>query len=99
MIDGMPKISFVKSRKPIDVPAGANLMSALLAAGIPVGSSCGGEGVCTKCLVKIVQGTASLSPKNEREKTLRTQHSIPEEMRVSCQAQVLGDITVDTDYW
>jgi Na+-transporting NADH:ubiquinone oxidoreductase subunit NqrF len=36
---------------PNDLPAGLSLMNFLIANGITVASSCGGEGVCKKCLV------------------------------------------------
>lgn len=74
-------------------------MQALLAGGLPVASSCRGDGVCAKCRIEIVDGKKNLSPENEREAFLREQHSIPKSQRVSCQTQVLGDITVTTSYW
>jgi 2Fe-2S ferredoxin len=95
----MPLIQFRKNRPPLTVQEGANLMDALLSGGLPVASSCRGEGVCTKCRVEISEGAENLSPETEREKFLRERHSIPPSERVSCQAHVLGDITVDTPYW
>jgi len=95
----MPKIRFAKSRPELDVPEGANLMQALLAGGLPVASSCRGDGVCAKCRIEIVEGRKNLSPENDLEKFLRERHSIPKEMRVSCQTVVNGDVTVDASYW
>ncbi len=95
----MPKISFAKPRAEIEVAVGANLMEALLKGNVPVASSCGGEGVCTKCLIKIIDGKDNLSSPNETEKDLREIHDIARNERVSCQTQVLGDIKVDTTYW
>lgn len=74
-------------------------MQALLDGGLPVASSCKGDGVCAKCRIEIVAGKENLSPENELEAFLRERHSIPRAQRVSCQTQVLGDITVDTTYW
>ncbi|MEQ1876284.1 MAG: 2Fe-2S iron-sulfur cluster-binding protein [Bdellovibrionia bacterium] len=95
----MPKISFAKSRAPIDVTAGSNLMRSLLANGIPVASSCDGDGVCTKCRIRIVTGGENLSKETEFESDLKDIHEIPNDERVSCQATVQGDVTVDTTYW
>jgi 2Fe-2S ferredoxin len=95
----MPKISFRKNKPAIEVAVGTNLMKALLGAGLPVASSCNGDGVCTKCRIDIVQGKENLSKENELESDLRDIHDIPRNERVSCQVEVLGDITVDTLYW
>ena len=95
----MPVIQFRKSRAPLHVPDGANLMQALLDGGLPVASSCGGDGVCSKCGIQIVSGAANLSPQNETEKFLRERHELAKDIRVSCQTTILGDITVDTPYW
>ena len=95
----MPQISFVRSFEPIQVEASSNLMQTLLKNGIPVASSCGAEGVCTKCRIQIIEGLENLSRENERELALREQHPCPEDLRVSCQTDIYGDITVDTEYW
>ncbi len=95
----MPKISFVKSRPSFDVESGALLMPTLLAQGLPVASSCHGEGVCSKCRIKIVTGAENLSPETDLERTLRKRNRVDDGLRISCQTRVLGDVTADTDYW
>lgn len=95
----MPRISFVKSKASLEVELGANLMQALLKGGLPVASSCKGDGVCCKCGIQILKGEQNLSPRNERETELAERNHLHDNVRVSCQTQVLGDITVDTGYW
>lgn len=95
----MPLISFKKNRTPLTVEPGANLMKALLDGGLPVASSCGGDGVCAKCKIQILEGEQNLSSANETEKFLKESKGIPAGQRISCQCEVLGDITVDTTYW
>ena len=95
----MPKIKFIKNKPEIDVPLHANLMQSLLAAGLPVASSCNGEGVCSKCRIKIIQGPENLSAPNDTELILKEQNSLGKDLRISCQVEVLGDITVDAGYW
>ncbi|MBO9665436.1 MAG: (2Fe-2S)-binding protein [Bdellovibrio sp.] len=95
----MPLISFKKNRSPLPVETGANLMEALLNGGLPVASSCSGDGVCAKCRVQIVEGSENLSSENETEAFLRESKGVPQGTRISCQVQVLGDVTVDTTYW
>lgn len=93
------KVGFLKSRPAIEVTAGANLMQALLAHEIPVASSCRGDGVCAKCRVRIVEGAKNLSPETEIEAMRRDQFDFARDERLSCQAEVLGNITIDTPYW
>jgi len=74
-------------------------MRNLLAAGIPVASSCYGDGVCGKCRLEIVSGGENLNPANETEKILRSRLNLGKTERISCQTEVHGDITVDARYW
>ena len=95
----MPTITLHKSGRAISVAMGENLMQALLAAQIPVASSCHGDGVCAKCRVKIISSPSHLTANTRLETELRLKHQIPANERLACQADVLGDVTVDTDYW
>ena len=95
----MPKISFSKSLPPIEVPAGTNLMKALLDSGRAVASSCGGDGICIKCTIEIVDGKENLSNETEKEKDLRDIYEVSRRERISCQTFVNGDITIDAPYW
>ena len=95
----MPLIKFVKKWPELNVEQGANLMKSLLLAGMPVASSCHGDGVCSKCRIQILSGMENLSPINVTEEVLRDRLKVPKDVRISCQTQVLGDITVDTSYW
>ncbi len=92
-------ISFIKKKNPIHNQKDNTLMDILNENNVPVASSCGGEGVCAKCLITIHQGWENLSPLCQRELSLRQQHSFPENTRVSCQTYLTGDVTIDADYW
>jgi len=95
----MPRISFRKNLPPLEVPLGANLMESLLAAGVPVASSCYGDAVCGKCRLEILSGKENLSPIDSAESILMDRLNIPSDYRISCQVKVLGDITIDVAYW
>lgn len=95
----MPLIKFVKNKPSLTVETGANLMKSLLEAGVPVASSCHGDGICARCRITIIEGRENLSPQNTRELVLREQNSLSKEIRISCQTAVLGDITIDASYW
>ena len=95
----MPRIHFIKGQPPLEVAEGAVLMDVLLKAGFPVASSCHGDAVCGKCRVEVIEGWENLSPIEGHEEILSRRLRIKPPYRVSCQAKVLGDITIDTGYW
>jgi ferredoxin, 2Fe-2S len=95
----MPMIRFAKGREPLEVDSGAVLMKSLLAAGLPVASSCQGDGVCGKCRIQILEGFENLSKPNAVETVLRDRLRVPKDQRISCQTRVMGDILIDTSYW
>ena len=74
-------------------------MQTLLVAGRPVASSCGGDGICAKCKVQIIEGIENLTPASFFEQERLVMNNIPENYRLSCQCKILGDVTVDTNYW
>ncbi len=79
--------------------SGTILMEALLKAGLPVASSCHGDGICGKCRIQIHGGSENLTKINPIEQIVRDRLKVPPEYRISCQTQVLGDILIDTSYW
>jgi uncharacterized 2Fe-2S/4Fe-4S cluster protein (DUF4445 family) len=52
----MPLITFVPGGKTIEAQQGTELLDAVHKAGISLDASCGGEGTCGKCLVRIESG-------------------------------------------
>lgn len=95
----MPTIQFKKNKPTITVPSGANLMKSLIEHGVSVASSCAGDAVCGKCWVYVVEGAENLSLSTDDEVHLKAIKDLPRNCRVSCQAEVLGDIIIDTPYW
>ncbi len=96
----MPKIRFAAAKYPeFEVPVGALLMKALLDNGIPVASSCHGDGICGKCKVKVLCGSENLSVVQELETLLCQRLKMTSPHRISCQTLVMGDIEIDTTYW
>jgi 2Fe-2S ferredoxin len=95
------KVRFKKPQPYNDFEAevGTPLMAALLAHKVPVASSCLGEGVCCKCRIQIISGAENLSAETALEKNLKVKNKISDQFRISCQSKILGDITIDADYW
>ncbi|MDD2765151.1 MAG: ASKHA domain-containing protein [Opitutaceae bacterium] len=52
----MPKVEFRPSQRAAQVPPQTVLLDAARQAGVEIESSCGGEGTCGQCLVRVVNG-------------------------------------------
>lgn len=91
----MPKVSVPQKNLVLQVEVGQNLMDVLIDAGLPVASSCLGEGICSKCAVEMNPvGTLSAL----EIKTLdRNKKSL--DQRLCCQIFITEDIEVKTTYW
>lgn len=75
------------------------LLDAARRAGAPLGNSCGGVGVCTRCKVRVVSGAENLSPPTSIEIRFGTSRGFAEDERMACQAVVRGACEVTTTYW
>lgn len=72
---------------------GKRLVLAIEEAGVDILHRCGGNARCTTCRVEIIDGEPS--PKTEAEAAkLAKLEDVPENLRLSCQVQVRGDLTV-----
>lgn len=92
----MPKIHLPQKNLVLEVKSGAPLMEALLMAGVPVASSCLGDGICGKCRVHVI-GMLMATLTLEIETLKR--NSAEADERLSCQIKVQNDIQVTTSYW
>ena len=68
-------------------------------AGVPLGNSCGGIGVCSRCKVRVAAGAENLTPATSVEARFAKARGFAEDERMACQAVVLGDCEVTTAYW
>src|ERR1039457_3667782 len=81
-----------KEVKVVDVSLGTNLMEAIIDAGVPIGNSCDGEGVCAKCWVNVLEGATNLTKPSKLETDLVIREKIPEGRRISCLVRTKGDV-------
>lgn len=95
----MPIVTFLKLRKQKSIGCGATILAAANRSGIPVGQSCGGEGACGWCRVRIVEGIHNLEAPSRREEDLIREKQFKPDERAACQAKVRGDVSIDTEYW
>jgi len=106
----MPKVSFVKEKREIEVESGSNLRKEAMKAEIEVYKglarylNCRGNGLCGTCKVLVKKGMENLAPKTLKEKlnlnfhplTLMASIGKEDEMRLSCQVVVQGDCSIET---
>lgn len=90
----MPKVRFHYNGQIHEVVAedGQTLLQIALDNGIPIEHACGGNGFCTTCMCKVKEGMGNLSPRNDREENMGI---INDPERLSCQAEISGDVEVE----
>jgi ferredoxin len=91
------QVIFAPSGSRIEVAAGTTLLDAAIAAGMPVGSSCGADGICGKCGLRVLSG--KLQAPSEREARVAQANRVDEGLRLSCMVQLTEDLRVSADYW
>jgi uncharacterized 2Fe-2S/4Fe-4S cluster protein (DUF4445 family) len=83
------KVTFLPHDIHIEVPAGESVIRAAMNAGVHINASCGGEGVCGKCRVRIEEGGVEAGI---------SEHLSPEDrdkgFRLACKALVNQDVVI-----
>ena len=100
-----PLVLFMPSGKRGRFPVGTSVLEAARTLGVYVESVCGGRATCGRCQIEVQQGQfakhgitssndhiSAIGPKEKRYAEIRT---IPAGRRLSCSAQILGDLVVD----
>jgi len=67
--------------------------------GAPIGNSCGGIGVCSRCVVQVLSGSENLTATTKIEMKITEERRLRANDRLACQAAVRGDCEVTTSYW
>jgi len=96
----MPKVTYIKNGKKIEIDTDKedqSLLDLALANDIDMEHACGGNGICTTCMVKVHQGEEVLGEMTEREEIMGMD---PDDMslRLGCQCQIGGDCEVELAY-
>jgi uncharacterized 2Fe-2S/4Fe-4S cluster protein (DUF4445 family) len=85
-------VQLLPESRSVSVPNGTTLQDALVMLDVSVIAPCGGEGLCGKCRVELLAG--EVSPITATERALFTSEQVMANMRLSCRAQVCGDVQV-----
>ncbi len=94
----MPLVKLPQKNLILDAPLGANLMRFLLDHQIPVASSCQGDGICSKCRVR-VPGPVWSSVASEIEENTLIRNNCGADERLSCQIKIESDLEIYASYW
>lgn len=100
----MPMVSIVDLNQTFEVSSEEPLFNSLLKLGVELPHGCL-AGSCGACRVEVIQGKENLSPPSfieadttkslkEEFKQLYGPEFVDKEIRLSCRAKVLGDITI-----
>jgi len=100
-----PLIVFSPSGKRGRFPKGTPVLQAARSLGVDIDSVCGGRALCGRCQVTVAEGELSkhgivsrvenLTPAGEAETRHRAKRGLASDRRLSCQAQLCGDIAID----
>jgi ferredoxin len=93
------RITCEPSGRVAEVPSGTTLFDAVRGLGLPVGASCDADGVCAACGLRVTSGPGALSRERAFERDLKARNRIDRDIRISCLARVMGDVTVRATYW
>jgi uncharacterized 2Fe-2S/4Fe-4S cluster protein (DUF4445 family) len=98
-------VVFTPSGKRGRFALGTSLLQAARTLGVDVDSVCGGRALCGRCQVLVMEGdfpkhnvssrAANLSPLSEAEQSFARRRPLPDGHRLSCSAQIQGDLVVD----
>ncbi len=77
-----------------EVPVGVLLLRASRRVGVPLENLCANRALCMTCAVRVTDRPDGLSPADERERRYLDWVGAPDEVRLACQASVVGDVSV-----
>lgn len=95
----MAIVQFVPLRLTGEARPDVTILDIARRVGAPIGNSCGGIGVCARCVVRVLSGSEHLTAMTKIELKVIEERHLPPTDRLACQAAVLGDCEVTTTYW
>jgi ferredoxin len=98
--ESVATVRFFPSGRSIQVDPETSLFDAVRRAGLPLGSSCRGEGACGWCRVTVLEGREHLAEIGLVEANLLARIGGDRVERIACLARVEGGrVMISTTYW
>ncbi|MEW6665931.1 MAG: ASKHA domain-containing protein [Thermodesulfobacteriota bacterium] len=86
------RITFLPFEKTVEVEPGTTLMEAAQKSGVEIANLCGGNGVCGKCKVRVVDGRIYA---DKHSISLLSREEIKQGYVLACQTKVDGPMTIE----
>lgn len=83
-------VRFLPDDISISAEAGENLLDVAARGGMYIPASCGGDGVCGKCKIKVLQGEVSLN-----QQGLVSDQERAEGYSLACKTSIVSDLTIE----
>ncbi|MFQ5589037.1 MAG: 2Fe-2S iron-sulfur cluster-binding protein, partial [Nitrospiria bacterium] len=90
----MPRVSFYPANQSGDVPEGTSILDASEKLGVELRHDCGGFATCSTCRIMVVAGVENLSEIDLDEENMLEEAELPTPFRLSCQAMIQGEVTL-----
>ena len=87
------RIEFEPVGRRAEFDSGVTLLEAARCSGVELASTCGGDGTCGCCRVRVVRG--EVSPSGVTERAEFTPEELADGMRLACQTHATGDVLID----
>lgn len=87
-------VRFLPFEIEVVVAEGANLLDTIREASLPMKTSCGGEGTCGECYVKILKGTVSETAAKGLPQDIASQGFV-----LACRTKIKGSLTVQLPHF
>jgi ferredoxin len=84
----MPVVKILEGNLELDIPSGETILQGSMIRGLTFGFVCGGNAACGTCLVKVLEGLESLSPRNQKEDFLAKAMMLDPDYRLGCQTEI-----------
>lgn len=92
MSDSKIRLEFRPSGKVVHVPAGTTVFNAAAWAGLTIDATCGGQGTCGKCKVRVLNGALPATPDDLEH---LTKEDLEDGWRLSCRTVVRAETVVE----
>ncbi len=99
VLDPSPRVRFEPMGVEVAVPRGRRVYDVAMANGLPLAQSCRGEGICSRCGVRVLRGAEHLSPERAPERMRKAANEVDRTLRLACLTTIRGPVVLTTDYW
>jgi len=90
----MYRIHYENFDKAIPYDQNSSILETSLAHNIPHAHACGGNAICSSCRIRVINGLGNICQRNQKEQALARRLGFTDDIRLACQAKLVGDVVV-----